>query len=645
VSAVVADGWVRVRPSEPCPVCRGKKWCLVHHGRGLVACTDPDHPSPVWWDGLNAHVHSLDGRPVGPDWRDNIRPIRPEVPAPRPPLDPDALDRAYRALLAACPLSPAHRAAMVERGMSPEEIAAGGYGSLAADGRERTAVVAGVTTAIGADPVGRVPGFARKPDRSVGINAVAGMLIPVRDITGRIVALRVRVDDPEEAEGGKYRWLSGGAGGVGVDGHTLHVALPPGPARPWRRVVVVEGEIKAGIVAHRMRLPVLSVPGVANTGRVVDHLRLLDEGSGLEVAVAFDADKATNPHVARAEQRLVVELRAAGYRVVEWAWSEADGKGLDDLIVRGLVPAPGLYPDDLPLTAQPDPAPNQEVQRMLREAREQRDQLAAENRLLNLIVAKKDLGGDVGNTVALRVANYASWYASANNLQPGDPIPLVSKQIAKEFFDPETGRDYQAVSDTTVGKALRRFIDKGMIETVETTHTYRHDGVDKRVKVPGLVWSDRLALLERFADGSVMDDGEERNRGGKREKRVPLVCPDCGRTHVACTGCGQVFDAVAPAGELVYLVHQDDPPPDVGHRRPLDEGEATPTVAIFAQAERRHPRLLDDGGPRPRTVALENSPPGDVRRCQVRRGWPAEQGRLVDEGDSDGLESLDLVPF
>ena len=644
-SSLIADGWVRVRPSDPCPVCRGKKWCLVHHGRGLVACTDPDHPSEVWWERLNAHVHSLDGRPVGPDWRDTIRPIRPEVPAPRPPLDPDELDRAYRALLAACPLSPDHRAAMVERGMSPEEVGAGGYGSLPADGRERGAVVARVTAALGHDPIGRVPGFYHRRDGSVGINALPGMLSAIRGFDGRINGVQVKVDDPDEAASGKYRWVSGGEGGVGIDGHTLHIARPPGPARRWRQVVVTEGKIKGEIVANRMRIPALCVAGVDNTDRVVDHLRLLDEGGGIEACIAFDADKGTNPSVARAEQRLVAKVRAAGYRVVEWRWSAADAKGIDDLLVQGVIPSPALYPDDLPL-ATPDPAPNAETQRMLREAREQRDAARREAQLVTRITAKKDLGGDVGNTVAVRLANYACWYAAAHGIQPGDPIPLVSKQIAKEFFDEETGRDHQAVSDTTVGKALRRFIDKGVIETVETTHAYRHDGVDKRVKVPGLVWSDRLALLERFADGSVVDEGEERNRGGKRDKRVPLVCPDCGQTHVACTGCGQVFDAVAPAGELAYLVNQDEPQPD--EERPQGQDEGVPTgVMIVAQTGRGHPRLLGEGA-RGAEGRVDNAAPGTVPSGQVRRGWPPERGRSVDEGDAtprpSPLPGLDPPP-
>ena len=88
--------------------------------------------------------------------------------------------------------------------------------------------------------------------------------------------------------------------------------------------------------------------------------------------------------------------------MVEWNWSAEDAKGLDDLVVQGLIPSPALYPDELPLAKPATPAPAEDVQRMLREARDQRDRLAAENRLINRIAAKKDLGGDVGNTVAIR---------------------------------------------------------------------------------------------------------------------------------------------------------------------------------------------------------------------------------------------------
>src|SRR5262249_28946472 len=157
------------------------------------------------------------------------------------------------------------------------------------------------------------------------------------------------------------------------------------------------------------------------------------------------------------------------------------------------------------------------------------------------IVASKDLGGDVGNTSAIRLANYASWYAAQQNTPIGGVIPLVARQIAKEFYDRETRETHFAVSDKTIGTAVKRFIEHDVIATQDTTHTYEHDGVERTITVPGLVWRGRADLLQRFANGSVYAEGEVRRRGGKQEKRLPLVCPTCGETHAACVSCGTVF--------------------------------------------------------------------------------------------------------
>jgi hypothetical protein len=86
------------------------------------------------------------------------------------------------------------------------------------------------------------------------------MLIPIRDLSSRIVALKVRRDDPAE-DGPRYVYLSSvGHGGPGP-GSPVHVPLGTvaldGVAR------VTEGELKADLAAALSGLPTIGPAGLA----------------------------------------------------------------------------------------------------------------------------------------------------------------------------------------------------------------------------------------------------------------------------------------------------------------------------------------------------------------------------------------------
>jgi hypothetical protein len=538
MSAITSEGWVRVRANDPCPRCDRRSYCLYHPGRNIGVCTRSE--SPHYWAGMNGWAYRLSGGDLGRDWRDALRDLPP--PAPKPTHDPDLLDRAYRAMLAALPLSPAHRAALVARGMSHAEIEAGGYGSLPDDERVRSAALAAVAAAIGGNPLGVVPGVARRPNGSVGIFAAAGMLVPVRDLTGQTRGLRVRVDDPDKAASGKYRHLSGGEGGASIDGSTLHVALPLGGiGGRVGTVVVVEGEIKASFVANRMRLPVLGLAGVDCIGQVVDHLRLLDEGGGIEVAVAYDADKRDNPDVARAEHRLVAALRRAGYRAVEWAWDGADAKGLDDLLALGYMPHPSLYPDDLPLADAP---PSEATQRQLREAREQRDAAYLHARRVTQMLGNRNLGGDLAPTVA--VLTYADLKARiADNPAPDGRYELKVSGIVGGEQNEKGNIVNGRVSPGTVKKTWETWAETGLLPIEVDEEPYKlPGGADGSRKVYTVVVPDND--IEAIAASLVTGHARERSkRGGARR------CLTCGGTQFkktvrhTCTGCGSVEESTA----------------------------------------------------------------------------------------------------
>ncbi|MEW5931980.1 MAG: DUF3854 domain-containing protein [Bacillota bacterium] len=246
---------------------------------------------------------------------------------PEPRATADTRDRVYRALLSALELSAVHREHLLSpvRGMTLEQVERGMYRTLP-EGRRAEL---GEQVARVANPSG-VPGFWRSGN-GWRVGGPAGLLVPVRDVRGRVVGLQVRRDDP--GDGPRYVWLSSAGRPGGTPARTLcHVAWPPGV--PCLRVWVTEGPLKADIASELLGEPVVAVPGV-NTWKSSGLLEALREMCPDEVVVAYDADAETNPFVDRAAGELGRALRGSGYRVCVARWPVGAGKGLDDLLLGG----------------------------------------------------------------------------------------------------------------------------------------------------------------------------------------------------------------------------------------------------------------------------------------------------------------------
>jgi hypothetical protein len=120
---------------------------------------------------------------------------------------PATLDHVYRELLAALPLTPTHRQALRQRGLADSEICRRQYGTLPRKGR--AALAKRMVAWWDADTCAQVPGFygaGRDGRRWWSFAGAAGLLIPVRNRDGHIVALKVRADDP--GNGPKYTMIS-----------------------------------------------------------------------------------------------------------------------------------------------------------------------------------------------------------------------------------------------------------------------------------------------------------------------------------------------------------------------------------------------------------------------------------------------------
>jgi hypothetical protein len=236
----------------------------------------------------------------------------------------------YDALLARLVLSQAHREQLRHRRLPDAEIDRRLYRSLPIRGR--ACLARDLSERFGAETLLSVPGFVTK-DRDgknyLTIAGSAGLLIPVRDLAGRIVAVKVRRDDA--GDGPRYSYLSSAKYGGPGPGSPIHVAI--GTATPAAKVRLTEGELKADVAMSLSGTPTISVPGVAGWSAAISVLHRLVTKS---VLIAFDADAAENPHVARALSDCLAGLEKEGFAVEIEKW-DAVHKGIDDLLAAGLT--------------------------------------------------------------------------------------------------------------------------------------------------------------------------------------------------------------------------------------------------------------------------------------------------------------------
>lgn len=331
-TAVLSRGgggnWSDVSPRDRCPVCGRDSWCQVSPDGAVTLCkrvaSDREKTNR---EGVTFFVHHLDGS----------APVAPRAPAtPRRERAPvEVRDAAYRAVLAALRLHEGDRAGLRARGLRDEDIDANGYRTLPIEGR--ACLARAITNAVGENVACGVPGVVWKTDASRGwwtLAGAPGIVVPVRDIEGRIAALKVRRRD--RCEGARYLYVSSAKHGGPSAASVVHVPLGAAARRASvQRLVITEGELKADSATALLGAPVVSIPGVGSWASGVD---LALAWGVRDVAVALDMDARINIRVARALRCIVDELRRDGFAVAVWVW-DSRFKGLDDYLAAQAVGA------------------------------------------------------------------------------------------------------------------------------------------------------------------------------------------------------------------------------------------------------------------------------------------------------------------
>lgn len=319
------NAFTRVTKSKPCPRCASSTWCLISKDGAACLCMRD----------MGDRVGELkDGTPYGFHWTGAPGSFVAYDHKQEPDIaPPEARDRAYRALLDALPLTEQHRQHLRHRGLSPDQTEAlylAGYRSLPDHPGRKGAISAAMSalSASGGLDATSLPGLYRGKD-AWRLAGKPGLLIPVRDHLARVIALKIRPDEP--GEGGKYVWMSANGHGGSGPGARCHIARATSDTGALR---IVEGVLKADIVAALdPSHAVLGLPSCNAISTAIVALRAL---APTRVLLAWDGDARENIHVANGLARAISVTRETlpGVSLAVEMWDRAH-KGLDDAIAAG----------------------------------------------------------------------------------------------------------------------------------------------------------------------------------------------------------------------------------------------------------------------------------------------------------------------
>jgi hypothetical protein len=201
--------WDNVSSRRPCPICEKPDWCSITScGRGVICRRVDYHPTygkgkPRTDEMSTAYFYDL--RPAS-ERMDFCGLPEPKFVIGAERANPDTLNLVYKELFSRLPLDSNHLENLVARGLGAHPEVTNRFRTL---GKLR---VDAVTHLINHKDLERhfpgIPGLVIREKNGKHYWSVAGkggLLIPVRDPEGRIIALNIRIDDV--TGDGKYRWV------------------------------------------------------------------------------------------------------------------------------------------------------------------------------------------------------------------------------------------------------------------------------------------------------------------------------------------------------------------------------------------------------------------------------------------------------
>jgi len=314
----------RTKRSHPCPICgEGNQKCAYNSTVAICVNISSERECNGDKAFIQAWIHPIDGSIVVPK--------REQYPEHRC-QNREALDKVYRAFLKMLILEPRHITMFRELGVPLKMVIDGQYKTVPTF--KTRWLYAKRLRELGFSLEG-IPGFFQaegKHGRFWTFAAQDGYFIPVTDVDGFIIRLRIRLDHPQIKDNGKVegkvKWFASPDRYNGTpSGVVCHVARGDDTL-----VWITEGEKKADVIRYLTGQTCISVPGVGTYRLAIPILRKL---MPMGVKLAYDMDKRVNPDVLGFERQLeqAVLEEFPTIVMIKAEWDISQGKGADDFLI------------------------------------------------------------------------------------------------------------------------------------------------------------------------------------------------------------------------------------------------------------------------------------------------------------------------
>lgn len=244
----------------------------------------------------------------------------------------------YTSYLKNFSLDRAHESGLKNRGLKLEHISKAEYATK--PNSKSDAAQKALNNLVHLHDLNGVPGFYRDKNGGAVQAAVTGLLIPVRDLNGKIVSLSVKNENPKMTNSGKpaNKYLAFSSAGK-KDGakvtQTTHCPSLTGTAREISGTTarITEGILKADIATALD--PEMYCFGMHGLNIPHDLAQVIEELEICELHICLDAGEDQNSDMKLAKSKLLEFCRNIGIDCVFETWDPEYGKGIDDVLAAG----------------------------------------------------------------------------------------------------------------------------------------------------------------------------------------------------------------------------------------------------------------------------------------------------------------------
>ncbi|WP_374000317.1 hypothetical protein [Bdellovibrio bacteriovorus] len=275
----------KVSRQRPCEICGKSDWCTYSNTYSLCRRTNTGHGKEKSDRNGDAYwVYRNGDSPAS-----NCHQSRSNVPK-RPLKCIQASSVVNQEITQILGLEKAHWGNLYNRGLRDEHIIQGEYRSI--NPQTLNLLLGKLSGKYPVETLLKVPGFWKDQDQKIRASQIFGMMIPVRDVKGRITAFKVRRDNVPQGE--NRFLLFSHKNGVSA-GNELHIPIFSSENHDVIRVT--EGELKADIATVLSSVKTIGIPGVSSWRSAIPFIK---EYNYKRALLAFDSDIYDNKNVARA---------------------------------------------------------------------------------------------------------------------------------------------------------------------------------------------------------------------------------------------------------------------------------------------------------------------------------------------------------